>query len=228
MRWVMLLIGFLSSAAIHGGLIFGPMLWERLFGAQAVEVVQSQAEVVELYVPPPLPEEPPDPAEQTDEPAVDVSTIAPPSLMAVPGTVQVDSFTTSIPPPPPPSLGAPGSQVSIPSGPPVTHSVRSDIGQVFRLEDLDQQPVVRGVRQAPVYPFEMKRNGINGEVTLQFIVDLNGTVRDVEVIKSTHREFEKPAMDAVYKWRFRAGRKGGKAVSVRMQVPINFTLSDDE
>ncbi|MDR0901425.1 MAG: energy transducer TonB [Opitutaceae bacterium] len=125
-------------------------------------------------------------------------------------------------------MGAPTNTVTIPAGPPATGRVRSDIGAIFNLADLDQVPTARGVRQAPVYPFEMKRNGINGEVVLQFIVDMNGSVRDVEVIRSTHREFEKPAMDAVYKWQFRPGRKGGKAVNTRMQIPINFTLSEDD
>lgn len=224
-----LIIGLLASIAFHGGLGYGGKIWDSIFPPKKADAAQTQTAQVELYVPPPLPEEPVeiDPT-QSDEPAVDVATIAPPSLMAVPSSVSVTDFTTAIPPPPPPSLGAPSNTVTIPAGPPATGRVSSNLGQVFNLADLDQQPAVRGVRQAPVYPFEMKRNGINGEVVLQFIVDMNGTVRDVEVIRSTHREFEKPAMDAVYKWRFRPGRKGGKAVNTRMQVPINFTLSEDE
>jgi protein TonB len=223
-----LIIGLLASITFHGGLGYGGKIWDSIFPAQKADSSQTQTAQVELYVPPPLPEEPVEIDTQSDEPAVDVAQIAPPSLMAVPSSVAVTDFTTAIPPPPPPSLGAPSNTVTIPAGPPARSGVRSDIGQVFRIEDLDQIPTNRGVRQPPQYPFEMKRNGINGEVTLQFIVDMNGTVRDVEVIKSTHREFEKPAMDAVYKWQFRPGRKGGKAVNTRMQIPINFTLSEDD
>jgi protein TonB len=223
-----LIIGLFASIAFHGGLGYGEKVWDSIFPPQKVAAVQAQTAQVELYVPPPLPEEPVEVDTQSDEPVVDAATIAPPSLMAVPSSVAVTDFATAIPPPPPPSLGAPSNTVTIPAGPPPRSGVRSDIGAIFNLADLDQIPTNRGVRQQPQYPFEMKRNGINGEVVLQFIVDLNGTVRDVEVIKSTHREFEKPAMDAVYKWQFRPGRKGGKAVNTRMQIPINFTLSDED
>ena len=34
------------------------------------------------------------------------------------------------------------------------------------------------------------------------------------------------AIQAVGKWTFRPGRKGGRAVNTRMQVPIVFSLND--
>jgi protein TonB len=118
--------------------------------------------------------------------------------------------------------------MTIPPGPPGGGRVTSNMGQIFDLKDLDQQPSPRGMRAEPQYPFEMKRQGINGEVTLQFLVDPQGDVRDVVVIKSSHREFESPAIQAVQKWKFRPGRKGGKAVTTRMQIPIAFNLNEDE
>jgi protein TonB len=117
--------------------------------------------------------------------------------------------------------------MNIPAGRPGTGTIASKIGDVFNLKDLDQRPEPRGVRANPVYPFEMKRAGIPGEVVLRFIVDTNGDVRDVEVISSTQREFESPAIQAVLKWKWKAGRKGGKAVNTRMQIPINFNLNDE-
>lgn len=225
-----LIIGLVLSLCIHGGLGYGEKLYGMLFGPGKPKAVQQQQTTeVELWVAPEMPEVPPDPTEALDEPAVDVSTIAPPSLMDVPGNVTAESFTETMAPPPPPNLGAPtGATMTIPKGPPGGGRVSGNLGQIFDLKDLDQQPSVRGIRAEPQYPFEMKRAGIPGEVVLQFIVDQNGDVRDVVVIRSTQREFEAPAIQAVQKWKFRPGRKGGKPVSTRMQIPIAFNLNEDE
>jgi protein TonB len=227
-----LIIGLALSICIHGGLGYGEKIYAWVFkSGQKIVTQQTQATEVEIWTAPEeIPEVPPDPTDPSDEePAVDVATIAPPSLMDVPGTVQVDSFTQTMAPPPPPSLGRPdGGTMTIPKGPPGGGRVNSNMGQIFDLKDLDQQPSPRGMRAEPQYPFEMKRQGINGEVVLQFLVDSQGDVRDVVVIKSSHREFESPAIQAVQKWKFRAGRKGGKAVTTRMQIPIAFNLNEDE
>jgi protein TonB len=46
-------------------------------------------------------------------------------------------------------------------------------------------------------------------------------------VKSTNPEFEMAALQAVNKWKFRPGRKGGRAVPTRMQLPISFNLKDN-
>ncbi len=225
-----LVIGLAASILIHGGLGWGDKVYGLIFGPGKTKIAkQAETVEVEIFVPPPLPPEPPDPTDAQQEENVDVSQIAPPSLMEVPGNVQVDSFTQTIAPPPPPSLGRPdGGQMTIPKGNPTGGRITGTLKDVFDLKDLDQQPQVRGIRAEPAYPFEMKRAGIPGEVTLQFIVDTEGNVRDVIVIKSSHREFEAPAIQAVQKWKFRPGRKGGKAVNTRIQQPMSFTLNEDE
>ena len=72
----------------------------------------------------------------------------------------------------------------------------------------------------------MRRAGIEGQVLVGFIVDSKGTVREAYPIRSTHREFESAAVQAVSKWRFRPGKKGGRSVNTRMQVPIVFSITD--
>lgn len=44
------------------------------------------------------------------------------------------------------------------------------------------------------------------------------------LVKSTNKEFEANAVDAVAKWKFKAGWKNNHAVFRHMQVPIEFTL----
>jgi protein TonB len=73
----------------------------------------------------------------------------------------------------------------------------------------------------------MRRAGIAGEVLVDFIVDSNGDVRNAYAVRSSQREFEAAAVQAVSKWKFRPGKKGGRNVNTHMQVPIVFTLNEE-
>jgi periplasmic protein TonB len=219
-----LIIGILVSVGFHAAFGFGGELFKN---KPKKAVITEETPVIEVLIPPPVEPDEPDTVDLS-EPVEEVTSLAPPSLVDVPSVVQLDSFTQQVQPPPPPSLGRPtGSVMTIPAGRPDTGQIASGLKNVFDLKDLDQQPQVRGVQAKPNYPFEMKRAGIPGEVVLQFIVDTNGDVRDVIVLRSSQREFEAAAQQAVYKWKFRPGRKGGKAVNVRMQIPIVFNLNDE-
>jgi len=219
-----LIIGILVSALVHGGFVFGGELFKA---GPKKAAAKEETPTVEVLIPPPL-----DPEEEivnmtevaNEEP---VASLAPPSLVDVPGVVNLNSITQVIQKPPPPSLGKPTGLTNIPTGRPVTSNIAKNLGAVFNLKDLDQQPQTRGMQAKPTYPFEMRRAGTSGEVMVLFIVDTNGDVRDAKVIHSTNREFEAAALQAVLKWKWKPGRKGGKAVAVRMQIPIVFDLSDE-
>lgn len=215
-----LIIAILVSVLLHGGVAIGGELFK---GDKKKVVVKEETPTIELIK---MPEIPPDEPEPVDsEPAPDVSPIAPPSLQDTIGVVQVDSFVQQIQPPPPPNMGKPTGVITIPTGPIRGGSGRG-LGDIFDLKNLDQIPAAK-FQAKPAYPFDMRRQGINGDVTIQFIVDSNGDVRDPIVIKSSHREFEAPAIQAISKWKFRPGRKGGRAVNTRMQIPLVFSLNDE-
>jgi periplasmic protein TonB len=217
-----LIIGIIISVIFHGAFGFGG---ELLKPKAKVMVSEEEPPIIEVLVPPPVEPEEPEIVDLENEAPPDNSSLAPPSIADTPSVVQLNDFTQVVQPPPPPTLGRPTGVMNIPAGRPGT-GIASKIGDVFNLKDLDQRPEPRGVRANPVYPFEMKRAGIPGEVVLRFIVDANGDVRDVEVVSSSQREFESPAVQAVLKWKFKPGKKGGKAVNTRMQIPINFNLND--
>jgi protein TonB len=218
-----LIIGILVSVIFHAGVGFGGQLF-RPKPKQAV--VTEEAPVVEVFIPPPIEPDEPEVVDNA-EPVEETTSLAPPSLVDVPSAVNLQDFTQQVQPPPPPNLGRPTGTMTIPPGRPNTGAIRSGLTNVFNLKDLDRQPQERGVRARPNYPFEMRRAGIPGEVVLQFIVDTNGDVRDVTVLSSSQREFEAEAIKAVLKWKYRPGQKGGKAVNVRMQIPIVFNLNDE-
>ncbi len=103
----------------------------------------------------------------------------------------------------------------------------ADIGKgVFKITDLDGSPRTR-VQGAPVYPHEAKTLGLSGQVTVEFMVEENGTVSDAHAVQSTNRVFDDAAVRAVSRWKFEPGKRGGKAVRFKMAVPIVFSLNDD-
>lgn len=219
-----LIIGILISAFFHGAFLFAGKFMKP---AQQAQVVEEETPVIEVLVPPPIEPDEAEPIDITEETTQEAASLAPPSLTDVPSVVQLNDFTQAVQPPPPPNLGRPTGVMNIPAGRPGTGAIGTKIGDIFNLKDLDQHPQDRGVKARPNYPFEMRRAGLNGEVVLRFVVDTNGDVRDVEVIRSSQREFEAAAIQAVQRWKYRPGRKGGKAVATRMQIPIVFNLNDE-
>jgi RNA polymerase sigma factor (sigma-70 family) len=91
----------------------------------------------------------------------------------------------------------------------------------FAPSQLDQQPVVL-VQDPPVYPMEAKRAGLKGEVVVDYVIDANGNVRNATVIEPSMLMFEQTTLAAVNTWKFRPGRKNGRAVAARLRVPIEF------
>lgn len=217
-----LIIGIVVSASVLAGLLLG-------FNGHPGAVKHGPAQTddtlqIEMPV---LPPEPPETQKvddlPPDEDVVQV-TFAPPSLVDIP-TIAADAntFVQAIQPPPPPGVEQAKGIVTIPPARPAGFG--RGLGQIFDISQLDQIPMAR-LQPQPVYPYEMRRAGITGEVNVGFIVDANGDVRDAYVMNSTHREFEVPAVQAVSKWKFRPGRRGGKAVNTRMSVPIVFSFND--
>lgn len=66
-------------------------------------------------------------------------------------------------------------------------------------EDRSLVPIVR---IAPEYPPEALAAGLPGEVTLEFTIAANGTVKDAFVVDSSAPEFEAPALAALLRWRY--------------------------
>lgn len=103
--------------------------------------------------------------------------------------------------------------------------LRAKIGNIFNLADLDRPPEPI-VQPAPVFPFQLKREAISGQVRVEFVVDTEGRVHHPFVIETTHPGFDEAALTGVSRWRFRPGYKNGRKVNTRMQVPILFRIVD--
>jgi TonB family protein len=63
-----------------------------------------------------------------------------------------------------------------------------------------------------------------GTVVLSLIVDASGKAVNIVVTKSLGLGLDQKAVEAVEKWRFKPGMKGGKPVPVIAAVEMNFRL----
>lgn len=75
----------------------------------------------------------------------------------------------------------------------------------------------------PMYPEEALRDSLEGKVFLRFIVNLDGSVSDVRVLRGLE-EFHQAAIDAVSQFRFKPAEHNGKPVAVWMTQPMSFRL----
>lgn len=89
-------------------------------------------------------------------------------------------------------------------------------------KDVTMPSVVREVK--PNYPDSVKKERIQGIVTLGAVVKKDGTVGDVTVKKPLHPELDEEAVKAMKQWQFKPGTKEGKPVDVADDVEMTFTL----
>ena len=64
-------------------------------------------------------------------------------------------------------------------------------------------PLINIIRVQPLYPAIAATRGLDGTVTVQFDVSEIGTVENVTVIHSTNRIFNKAAIDAAYRFKYK-------------------------
>jgi protein TonB len=79
------------------------------------------------------------------------------------------------------------------------------------------------------YPDDARKNNIQGTVYVRFIVEKDGSVSKVVVLRgieggNSMNEEAKRVVSAMPKWI--PGKQDGKAVRVQYQVPIRFSLVD--
>jgi protein TonB len=80
----------------------------------------------------------------------------------------------------------------------------------------------------PEYPRLSQRAGEEGKVVMKVLVSVEGRPDSVEVISSSGFErLDKAAVAAVKQWRFEPARKGGKALSAYVNVPLSFSLTQE-
>ena len=88
--------------------------------------------------------------------------------------------------------------------------------------------VIPLVRKAPVYPAKPLADGLGGDVVVQFDITAAGSVANLSVVSSSHRDFEGPAAAAVAQWKYLPRIVDGKRVATpNVQTVIRFAMTRD-
>ncbi|MBW8051123.1 MAG: energy transducer TonB [Cytophagales bacterium] len=75
------------------------------------------------------------------------------------------------------------------------------------------------------YPEQARRAGVQGRVYIQFVVDKDGSLTDVKAVKGIGMGCDQEAVRVVKKApKWNPGKQRGRAVRVKMVIPILFTL----
>lgn len=86
-----------------------------------------------------------------------------------------------------------------------------------------ESALLQFISQNLVYPVIAQEQEIQGSVILEFVVEKDGSIGDVKVIKSLSKECDQAAIDVVRKLpRFTPAKKQGKPVAVKFRLPIRF------
>ena len=124
-------------------------------------------------------------------------------------------------------------------------SVDADSSEVMQSDQVDTEPVpIHGV--SPVYPEMARKEKLQGKVFLKFMVNVDGSVSDVKVLRTAvyadssvsdrsvligpkvSMLFRHAAIGAILQFQFKPAEHKGKVVPVWMTQPITFQLLNDE
>ncbi len=100
---------------------------------------------------------------------------------------------------------------------------------------VDQMPQFPGgnkalmkfLRENLEYPEEARKNGIEGKVLSQFLVNEDGTLTDIEIVRGLGYGCDDEVLRLIHQMpKWDAGTKDGKAVKVVFKLPVVFALGE--
>ncbi len=100
-------------------------------------------------------------------------------------------------------------------------------GEVYT--NVDQMPDIEGgiipaLSSVIRYPESARAEGAEGRVLVEFVVGEGGTVESANVVQGVREDLDAEAVRAVKSLTFAPGMHDGKAVKVKLVVPIQFKL----
>lgn len=112
--------------------------------------------------------------------------------------------------------------------PPPQEEEEDDEPEIFMVVEDMPEPVggMEAIYDALEYPEMARRAGIEGLVTVQFVVDENGNISDMQVLRGIGGGTDQAAFDAIQSVEWNPGRQRGVAVPVRFSLPIRFRLQN--
>lgn len=125
-----------------------------------------------------------------------------------------------------------GEKHSVYSEPEQNKDVNNEVFAV-----VEQSPVFPGGDDARVayvvnnisYPAEAKSKGIQGTVYVTFVIEQDGSVSNVKVLRGVHPLLDKEAVRVIQSMPgWAPGKQRGKPVRVQFNMPVKFSLSNNK
>jgi TonB family protein len=82
-------------------------------------------------------------------------------------------------------------------------------------------------KRDPEYTKEALRAKLEGTVTLNIVVDKEGTPRNIQIVQPLGLGLDEKAIETVSQWKFRPGQKDGQPVNVAAMIKVSFKLLAD-
>jgi protein TonB len=187
------------------------IVWALISGLanKVVEVVRRpiQTTIIDAPKPPPPPPLPVIPLPAPPKAVVPPPPFVPPVEVAVQTAPRQNTIQAQT------SNAVPSVPAIAPPAPAVPAAPRSaNVGVVC--------PNSTQVRQSIRYPREAQRDGITGNVVVEFTVSKDGVLKDLTIVKSAHAVLDRAAENAVKQFSCVA-----QGEDVRVQVPFAFNLN---
>lgn len=115
---------------------------------------------------------------------------------------------------------------NLPPPPPAEEEEEEEEPEFFEI--VEEMPEIIGglanLQKQIKYPEMARKASVDGRVIVQFVVDEQGNVHNAVVTRGRGAGLDQEALRVVRLAKFTPGRQRGKAVKVRMSLPINFKL----
>ncbi len=194
------------------GVLFGILPFTHIIANPSRSLELRKTSAVDL--PPPVEPDAPPPAPEAEKPP---EAPAEPKLAEAPQAIPLSADLEV-------ATGAGGGLAGFGAEMKAIAATAATKEDVFSAEELEKRPEPVSTVQ-PAYPPDLRKAKIEGKVTVLCLVTAEGRVEDARVENSSRAEFEKPALEAIRKWRFRPGTKDGQAVGTYLRYPISFRIS---
>ncbi|MBU1277348.1 MAG: energy transducer TonB [Proteobacteria bacterium] len=201
------------ALALAGALLFNLVIFGSASWLLKKQIARPDLEAYSVSAFLPLPPPPPPEAEKEPPPP------PPPPKVVKMQPVQAAPLAT-----PQPQLETPRLSLELNPRLALGPAIAAPGPQRFTLGQVDRAPLARG-QVPPPYPYLARRRGIEGAVTVRFLVDRHGEVRNLEVLEAKPPGvFEESVLKTVGRWRFAPGVKDGEAVETWVETTIRFKL----
>lgn len=91
-------------------------------------------------------------------------------------------------------------------------------------QEVESNPDVQPSILKTKYPDCSKLAVDKGILVVKMVVDENGDVASVEILKSSDQGLNAPVEAALMKWRFKPALKDGKACAARVKIPVRINI----